>query len=56
MALEEIGERLEGNGWLGVGIGALILAPMGMPAVARVLRPVAREARNGNWLQLWWNP
>jgi hypothetical protein len=47
MAFEEIGERLEGKGWLGVGIGALILAPMVIPAVARGLRPVAKEAIKG---------
>jgi hypothetical protein len=47
MALKDIGERLEGKGWLGIGIGALILAPVVIPAVARGLRPLAKGAIKG---------
>ncbi len=47
MALEDLGESLEGKGWWGVAIGAVVLAPMVIPAVARGLRPVAKEAVKG---------
>jgi hypothetical protein len=45
--LEDLGERLEGKGWLGVGIGAVILAPIFAPALARSLRPLAKRAIKG---------
>jgi uncharacterized protein DUF5132 len=47
MAWEDITERLEGKGWLGVGIGAVILAPVLIPALGRGLRPVAKGAIKG---------
>ncbi|HEY3412749.1 MAG TPA: DUF5132 domain-containing protein [Armatimonadota bacterium] len=46
MALEEVGERLEGKGWLGLLIGGVILAPA-VPAVAKHLRPAAKKAVKG---------
>jgi hypothetical protein len=45
--MEELGERLEGKGWLGVGIGTVILAPIVAPALARGLRPLAKRAIKG---------
>lgn len=46
MALGDMGERLEGKGWLGLVIGAVILAPA-IPAVAKRLRPGAKRAVKG---------
>jgi hypothetical protein len=45
--LEHIGERLEGRGWIGVGIGAVILAPVLLKGAGRVLRPAAKGAIKG---------
>ena len=47
MAWEDIAERLEGTGWIGAGIGAVILAPLLFPAVARGLRPAAKKTIKG---------
>jgi hypothetical protein len=47
MALEEIAERMEGKGWIGVGIGAVLLAPVLIPALSRGLRPAAKGAMKG---------
>lgn len=47
MALKDIGERLEGKGWLGVGLGAVVLAPVVIPALSRTLRPAAKNAIKG---------
>ncbi|MFN3648589.1 MAG: DUF5132 domain-containing protein [Armatimonadota bacterium] len=47
MALEDIGERLEGKGWIGVAIGTVVLAPVVFPALARGLRPAAKGAIKG---------
>lgn len=46
MALQDVGERLEGKGWIGLLIGAAVLAPA-VPAVARKLRPAAKSAVKG---------
>jgi len=43
MELEDIGERLGSLGWLGVGLGAVLL----VPALARGLRPVAKGTLKG---------
>lgn len=47
MAIEDIGESLEGAGWWGVALGAVVLAPIVVPALARGLRPIAKEAVKG---------
>jgi hypothetical protein len=47
MAWEDIVERMEGMGWLGMGLGAVILAPALIPAVGRGLRPAAKNAVKG---------
>jgi Protein of unknown function (DUF5132) len=45
--MKDLGERLEGLGWLGLGIGALVAAPMLIPALNRGLRPLAKGAIKG---------
>ena len=40
-------ERLEGKGWWGVGIGAVILAPVLLRGAGKYLRPAAKEAIKG---------
>jgi hypothetical protein len=47
MAWQDIAERLEGWGWLGAGVGAVVLAPALVPAVAKGLRPAAKGAIKG---------
>lgn len=47
MASRDLDDRLGGKGWIGWTMGALILAPMVVPAVAKVLRPVVKEAIKG---------
>ncbi len=48
MAITEgLAERLEGKGWIGIGLGAVVLAPFVLPALARGLRPVAKGAVKG---------
>src|SRR3569833_195113 len=47
MAWEDVAEGMEGKGWLGVGIGAVLLAPVLVPAVARGLRPALKGAVKG---------
>jgi hypothetical protein len=45
--LKEAAERLEGKGWLGVGLGAVVLAPVLFPALSRGFRPAAKRAIKG---------
>ena len=47
MAWQDIAERLEGTGWLGIGIGAVILAPMLIPPLGRKVRPAIKGAIKG---------
>src|SRR5438094_10331180 len=47
MAWQDIAERLEGMGWVGVGLGAVVLAPALIPAIGRGLRPAAKGAIKG---------
>src|SRR4051794_8506294 len=47
MALQDIAERLEGAGWLGIGIGAVILAPVLIPPLGRKVRPAIKGAIKG---------
>lgn len=47
MALEDIGERLGAWGWVGAGLGVVILAPKLIPALGRGLRPVAKGTLKG---------
>ncbi len=47
MASKGLGDRLEGKGWLGWTIGAVVLAPVVVPALGKALRPVAKEAIKG---------
>src|ERR1051326_8028410 len=47
MAWEDIAEGLEGMGWIGAGIAAVVLAPALIPAIGKGLRPVAKSAVKG---------
>jgi hypothetical protein len=47
MELEDIGEGLGGLGWLGAGLGVVILAPALVRGLGRGLRPVAKGALKG---------
>lgn len=45
--LKDLGERFEGKGWLGVGIGAVVLAPVVVPVLAKGMRPALKGAIKG---------
>src|SRR5713101_9171 len=47
MAWEDIAERLEGLGWVGAGLGAILIAPVLAPAATKGLRPLAKGAVKG---------
>ncbi len=47
MAIEDLAEKMEGKGWLGVGLGAVVLAPLVIPAVSKKFRPAAKQAIKG---------
>lgn len=47
MASRGLGDRMEGKGWLGWTIGAVVLAPVVVPAISKALRPVAKEGIKG---------
>lgn len=47
MAIEDVAEKMEGKGWLGVGLGAVVLAPLVIPAVSKKFRPAAKQAIKG---------
>src|SRR5262249_42908180 len=48
--LKDLGERFEGKGWLGVGIGAVVLAPVVAPALVRGMRPALKGAIKGYFM------